>query len=96
MISNSTVIAKLTSFSTAVSIPDIKTIRPRARAMHKLRCIRIGFLFLGGFLQTNQNTVQCRTDNFSLQNYSFEDRNFYDYTFYEFHEFGTFLKLFHL
>ena len=58
MISNSIVVVKLTSFSTAVSIPDIKTIRPRARAMHKLRCIRIGFLFLGGFLQTNQNTVQ--------------------------------------
>ena len=58
MISNSIVVVKLTSFSTAVSIPDIKTIRPRARATHKLRCIRIGFLFLGGFLQTNQNTVQ--------------------------------------
>ena len=58
MISNSIVVVQLTSFSTAVSIPDIKTIRPRARAMHKLRCIRIGFLFLGGFLQTNQNTIQ--------------------------------------
>ena len=58
MISNSIVVVKLTSLATAVSIPDIKTIRPRARAMHKLRCIRIGFLFLGGFLQTNQNTVQ--------------------------------------